>query len=69
MRRRGSDSERKLRRLPQPQARKGGAAPEPAEDLSRVADPEPEEEQEPDPPLCPKCLEAAAESGTPLVAK
>ena len=64
----GSDSERKLRRLPKPQARKV-QAPEPAEDLSRVEDSEPEEEQEPDPPLCPKCLECSAESGTPLITK
>ena len=62
----GSDSERKLRRLPKPQARKVPAV-EPAEDLSRVEDPEPQEEEEPDPPLCPKCLESGAESGTPLI--
>ena len=63
-----SGSRRKSKWLPQP---KGGEheapppEPEESETLATVEDPE--EAAEPDPPLCPKCLEAGSNSGAPFV--
>jgi hypothetical protein len=64
-----SSSRRKMGKLPQPRVRPGAPAPEgPAEEtLAQVAEPEPEVPQEPDPPMCAKCMKSAAENGSPFV--
>lgn len=65
----GEGGIRSARFLPQP--RRTSPRPQPdaqPEELAPAREPEPEETQEAEPPLCAVCLKAASQSGSALVA-